>query len=119
MASKPGGRSSGIAEDLSSRRQLARVSGEEREERHPQAAQGGCGAERELVDEDGVGRDRLDDAAKPLGDGLWLPEEIVPASLGLVPERRDHSLAGRREERVQLRLCARRPNARRYCRIRA
>ena len=98
-----------IAEGLSLRGQLARVPGKEREERHAKAAEGGCGAERELVDEHGVGGDRLDDAAESLGDGLRLPEEIVSASLGLVPEGRDHSRPGRGEERVQPCICVRRP----------
>jgi hypothetical protein len=88
------------------------VSGQEREERHAQAAQGGCGAECELVDENCLGREPRDDAAKPLGDGLRLPQEVVPASLGLVSQGRDHSLARRSEERVDLGTCAGRPYAR-------
>lgn len=87
------------------------MSRQEREEGHSQASQGGCGAERELVDEDRVRGERRDDAAKPLGDGLRLPQEVVPASLRLVPQSRDHSLARRSQERVDLRVCARGPYA--------
>ena len=101
----------GVAERLAANRQLARVTGEEREERHAQAAESRRGAECELVGEHRVGCDRGDDAAKARSDGQRLPEQVVPATLGLVTERRDHPLAGCREERAQLGVRARRSHA--------
>ena len=100
-----------VAERLSGAGQLARVAWKEREERHSQAAQSSSGIERELVDQHGVGRDLAEDVTEPRGDGLRLPQKIVAASFGLVPQRGDHPLTGRREKRVDLRLRARRPNA--------
>ena len=101
-----------VAERFSRAGQLARVAWKEREERHSQAAQSSGGVERELVDEHRVGRELGEDLTEPRADGLRLPQEIVAASSAWVPQRGDHSLTGRREKRFDLRLRARRPNAR-------
>ena len=101
----------GVAEELSSHRQLAGVPGQEREERNSKAAQGRAGTECELVDENQVRIDRPHDVRESFRNGLRFPEEVVSASLGLVSQCRDHSLARRGEERLHLRVCARRPHA--------
>ena len=75
---------------------------DERRERASGGPQSQCRRERQVVDDHGVRADLVEQLEHVGGDPVGLPEEVVPAGVGLLAQRGHHAPVGGGEERLQI-----------------